>query len=72
MARVTSKGQITIPKQVRDRLGLEPGAEVELVVEGSSARLRKVVREDGLDRWVGALSLGERVDDFVRRMREDS
>jgi AbrB family looped-hinge helix DNA binding protein len=26
---VTSKGQVTIPKAVRDRLGITPGSEVE-------------------------------------------
>lgn len=26
---VTSKGQVTIPKKVRDRLGITPGSEVE-------------------------------------------
>jgi antitoxin PrlF len=71
VARVTSKGQITIPKEVRDRLGLEEGTEVELVVEGTSARLRKVAPPDALERWFGALSLPGGVDDFVRRLRED-
>ncbi len=71
MAKVTSKGQITIPKEVRDRLGLEVGTEVELVVEGTSARLRKVAPADALERWLGALSLPDGVDDFVRRLRED-
>ena len=28
MSRLTSKGQVTIPKRLRDRLGLEPGSEV--------------------------------------------
>jgi len=27
--KVTSKGQVTIPKPVRDRLGIVPGSEVE-------------------------------------------
>jgi antitoxin PrlF len=33
-AKVTSKGQMTIPKAVRDRLGIRPGDEVEIVIEG--------------------------------------
>ncbi len=44
MARFTTltrKGQVTIPKNVRDRLGLKPHDKVEIVVEGDEARLRK-------------------------------
>jgi AbrB family looped-hinge helix DNA binding protein len=29
MGRLTAKGQVTVPKQVREHLGLKPGAEVE-------------------------------------------
>lgn len=32
-ATVTSKGQVTIPKAIRDRLGLDEGTEVEFVVD---------------------------------------
>lgn len=31
-ATITSKGQVTIPKEIRDRLGLEAGQEVEFVL----------------------------------------
>lgn len=31
IATVTSKGQVTIPKRVRDRLGLEPGKKIAFV-----------------------------------------
>ena len=35
-ASITSKGQITIPKIVRDSLGLSPGDRVAFEVHGSS------------------------------------
>jgi AbrB family looped-hinge helix DNA binding protein len=35
--RITSKGQVTIPQQVRRELGLEPGDEVEIVVDDDGA-----------------------------------
>jgi len=44
MGRVTSltrKGQITIPKEVRDKLGLKPFDKIEMQVDGAEARLRK-------------------------------
>jgi antitoxin PrlF len=41
-ARVTSKGQVTVPKSVRDALGIEEGDEVVFRVEGSRALLAKV------------------------------
>jgi AbrB family looped-hinge helix DNA binding protein len=40
--RVTSKGQVTIPLEIRERLGLLPGCEVEFTVLDSEVRLRKV------------------------------
>jgi AbrB family looped-hinge helix DNA binding protein len=38
---MSSKGQVTIPKAVRDSLGLGKGAVVEITVEDNSARLRR-------------------------------
>jgi AbrB family looped-hinge helix DNA binding protein len=40
--RITSKGQVTIPQEVREKLGLRPHTEVEFVVEGNVAYVRKV------------------------------
>jgi antitoxin PrlF len=40
-ARITSKGQITVPKAVRDALGIETGDEVVFRVEGDRAVMAK-------------------------------
>ena len=37
---VTSKGQTTIPKEIRDRLGLEAGTRIEWSIEDGKATLR--------------------------------
>ena len=39
--RITTKGQVTIPLEIRDRLGLLPHTEVEFEVEGDRAVLRR-------------------------------
>jgi AbrB family looped-hinge helix DNA binding protein len=39
--RITSKGQVTIPKELRDELGFLPGTEVEFRQEGSELRVRR-------------------------------
>jgi AbrB family looped-hinge helix DNA binding protein len=38
-ATLTSKGQVTIPKAVRDRLGLEAGDQLEFVFEAQGDRV---------------------------------
>jgi antitoxin PrlF len=40
-ARVTSKGQVTVPKAVRDALGIKQGDEVVFRVEGNRAVLAR-------------------------------
>lgn len=40
--RVTEKGQVTIPKELRDALGLGYGSEVEFSRDGSTLLVRKV------------------------------
>ncbi len=40
--RVTEKGQVTIPKPIRDRLAIGPGSEVDFVVSDEGVMLVKV------------------------------
>ncbi len=39
--RLTSKGQVTIPQEIRERLGLLPHTEVEFEIDGDAVRVRK-------------------------------
>ena len=45
--QITSKGQVTIPQDVRNRLGLLPYTEVEFELAGDHARIRKAKRASG-------------------------
>jgi len=40
--RVTTKGQVTIPQHVRERLGITPGSEVDFELDNGGARLVRV------------------------------
>ena len=42
--RLTSKGQVTIPQEIRERLGLLPQTEVEFEIDGEAVRIRPARR----------------------------
>jgi antitoxin PrlF len=44
--RVTAKGQVTIPAEIRAQFGLLPDTEVEFVVKGDVVSLRRVDNPD--------------------------
>ena len=48
--RITSKGQVTIPQAIRDKLGLLPHTEVEFEIVGDGVRMRKARKPKGMDR----------------------
>ena len=48
--KVTSKGQVTIPIEIRERLGLQAGTEVQFAVDGDSVRITKAREAEGRGR----------------------
>ena len=42
--RITSKGQVTIPQEIRERAGFLPNTEVEFIYDGKTVRLVKADR----------------------------
>lgn len=59
--RIDEKGRITLPKELRDRLGLEPGEEVIVELTDGSIRVRPTVdRAEARDRLRGAVNANTR------------
>ena len=52
---VTTKGQVTIPKELREQFGIEPGSLVDFVAGTDGIRLRKVVDRSKLSGVLGCL-----------------
>lgn len=73
-ATVSGKGQVTIPKKIRDQLGLRPGTLLELTAEGGQLIGRKTLTEDVFKKWRGRgrLPMGMPVDAYLKRVRNDA
>ena len=57
-ATLTSKGQLTVPKGIRDRLGIKPGDRLLFESEGDSVLVR-VERRTTLEELAGSLRAGK-------------
>lgn len=66
---VSEKGQITIPKAVRAKLGLRPGTVLELEADRGRLVGRKAGGRDVIDELYGSLPMDEPVDDYLDRAR---
>ena len=55
VSTLTSKSQVTVPREIRVALGIGPGTEVEFALTEHGAILRKRVPIQALDRWQGKL-----------------
>jgi len=73
---VTTKGQVTIPKPVRDRLGINPGSKVEFeLAQDGRAFLRRVgkraVKASRFERMRGTATSGLSTDEIMALTRGD-
>ena len=69
-ATVAERGQITLPKAVRDALGLSKGTRLKVELDGGRIVLRKEV-SDTLSKLRGRIKLppGVTTDDVMRELR---
>lgn len=68
-ATVSEKGQVTIPKAIRTRLGIRPGSVLEFEAQGGRLVARKAIQRDAFDEVYGTLKMDESVDEFIERIR---
>lgn len=67
--KVTTKGQVTIPKRLRDRLGIRPGDRVEFGLEDGHITLRRSAPADPIDALVGLIKEPLDVDAYLVETR---
>lgn len=71
-AVVSEKGQVTIPKPLRERLGIRSGETLEFEEDEGRLVAHKASDRDPVDELYGVLELEEGTDAFVDAMRESS
>lgn len=72
MPRVTQKGQVTIPRQIRSMLNIKTGDEVDFEIKKNMVVLKKKTATDrNFEKYVGFLShlKGKMPDDIVEQLR---
>ena len=69
MPRVTQKGQVTIPKDVRESLGIKPGSSVKFKVVEGKCVVEKEIKENKLEKWVGYLKSKKKTDELMKELR---
>jgi AbrB family looped-hinge helix DNA binding protein len=74
MPRVTAKGQVTIPKEIREEFGIEPGDELIFEQTESGIEIRKgepttADGEDPFEKYRGSAGSDETMPERMRRLR---
>jgi AbrB family looped-hinge helix DNA binding protein len=75
--RITSKGQVTIPIEIRERMGLLPNTEVRFEIEGNAVRIIREEKPGGrgqrlLERMRGRATSGMSTEEIMALTRSES
>jgi antitoxin PrlF len=71
-AKITSKGQITVPLKIRNELGVKPGDSVVFEKEGDKVTVRPVRNESPFAKYrgIGNAEIGSGRESIVKYIRE--
>jgi AbrB family looped-hinge helix DNA binding protein len=68
--RISERGQITIPKPLRDRFGMQPNVEVEITPTEQGLLIQKrTAAGHPVDRVYAVLGRGGSTDDYIEKIR---
>jgi len=71
MTTVTRKGQVTIPKELREDAGIRPGDDLEFeIVEGEIRIKKKSGGENSFSKWKGTLETEKTTEELIEELRE--
>jgi antitoxin PrlF len=66
---VSEKGQVTIPKPLRLRMGIRTGQVLDVNEERGRLVMTKRAPRDPYDKYFGVLKLGRRTDEILKELR---
>jgi len=66
---MTSKGQVTIPKELREKLGIKPGGYIEIKETEAGYVIMKHIEDECLYKYVGILDGKNSSDEVIRELR---
>ena len=71
-AKVTSKGQVTIPREIRQVLGIEEGDSILFEADDQGVHIRPIHPVDVFEQYAGIWREGEglTIDEINARIRE--
>lgn len=70
--RVSERGQVTIPKPLRERLGIAAGQVLDFEIEGGRLVATKASERDPVDDVYGILGQPGSTDEFLAEIRDAS
>ena len=71
-AVVAERGQVTIPKRLRERLGIGPRTVLDFEEENGRLIVTKLLPNDPVSKIVGCIKLDRPTDALIAEMRGDS
>jgi len=71
MTKVTRTGQVTIPRKIRELLGIRPETSVKFKVVECKCVIEKEISLNNINKWIGYLGTKTKTDNLIKEIREE-